>query len=229
MPIEAAVPTNAITGRNIGWLVVVGRLRDSVTLDSARSGMDLVVRRLDRKFWNKEDRRVVVGPLTEHIVGGVRRPLVALFAAVSLLLLVGCTNIAGLLLTRSTERSREIAVRAALGASRSNLVRQILIEILPATIGGAAAGFVLSHWLVRFLVSGRGLELPPGVEVATDYVMLWRRSGPVVSDSRRLRTGSGRRSCRKRPPLARRTAARDAGRRRQPTRPHARSRSSSRS
>jgi putative ABC transport system permease protein len=163
---------NAITGRNIGWLVVVGRLRDSLTLDTARSGMDLVVRRLDRKYWNKEDRRIVVGPLTEHIVGGVRRPLVALFAAVSLLLLVGCTNIAGLLLTRSTERSREIAVRAALGASRARLVHQILIELLPATLGGAAAGFVLSHWIVRFLVSGRGLELPPGVEVATDYVML---------------------------------------------------------
>jgi predicted permease len=171
-PIEAAVPTNAITKRNIGWLLVVGRVRDGVTLDTVRAAMDVIVRRLDRKHWNGEDRRIVVGPLTEHIVGGIRRPLVALFAAVILLLLVGCTNIAGLLLTRSTERRREIAVRTALGASRARLVRQTLIEIMPAALGGAVAALVLSHWIVRFLVSSRGLELPPGVEVATDYAAL---------------------------------------------------------
>jgi predicted permease len=169
IPIEPAVPSNAITGRNVGWLTVVGRLRDGATFDAARAAMDVVVRRFDRKHWNEEDRRIVVGSLTEHILGGIRRPLVALFAAVILLLLVGCTNIAGLLLARSTERRRAIAVRTALGASRVRLARQTLIEIMPVALGGAAAGFVLSHWIVRFLVSGRGLDLPPGVEVATDY------------------------------------------------------------
>jgi putative ABC transport system permease protein len=172
IPIEPAVPSNAITGRNIYWLIVVGRLRGAVTLDTARAAMDVVVRRLDRRHLNEEDRRIVAGPLTEHILGGIRRPLVALFAAVILLLLVGCTNIAGLLLTRSTERRREIAVRTALGASRMRLARQSLIEIMPVALGGAAAGFVLSFWIVQFLVSGRGLELPSGVEVATDYAAL---------------------------------------------------------
>ena len=110
--------------------------------------------------------------LTDSLTGDVRRPLFVLLAAVGLLLLVGVTNVAGLQLTRATTRRRELAIRAAIGASAGRVIRQLLIESTVLGLIGGAAGFALAWWLLRAAPSILPADFPRVVDVAV--------SGPVV-------------------------------------------------
>jgi len=134
------------------FLRVLGRLKPGVTLAQARADLDAVARRLTQEFpQSNTGVGVTIVALPEHVVGDVRVPLLIMLGVVAFLLLMVCANIGNLLLARASAREREFAVRAALGASRVRLLRQMLAEsVLLSAIGGAA-GLALAYLGVEAL------------------------------------------------------------------------------
>ena len=131
--------------REATWFTAIGRLKPGVTLAQARDNLMTVQSNLARQF-PKPDAEIVprVELLKESTVGGVRRSLWILFGSVSVLLLIACTNIAALLMSRSTSRQQEIAVRFSLGASRASVAAQQLAEVLVLAVVGAALGLAVA-------------------------------------------------------------------------------------
>ena len=125
----------------------VARLKDGVTLEEAQSRLDALVASLERAFPadypQQSGWRVRVVPLKQVLVGNVRQSLILLLAAVTLVLLIACVNVANLLLARASTRTREIAIRQALGAGQPRLVRQLLTESLSLSVMGGIAGMAL--------------------------------------------------------------------------------------
>jgi putative ABC transport system permease protein len=107
----------------------------------------------------------VVQDFRAAVVGELRRPLLLLFGSVAFVLLIACANVSNLLIARSAERRREIAVRASLGASRGRLVRAQLVEVGLLAASGAAAGFLLAYWTRDLLVAFAGEDLPRHAEI----------------------------------------------------------------
>jgi len=134
------------------WLQVIGRLKAGVEPGEAQAEMDAIASALERQY---PDANAGIGvrlvPMHEEIVGDVRRPLLILLGAVAFVLLIACANVANLLLTRAASRQKELAIRAALGARRSRLVRQMLVESLVLAGAGGAAGLVLAAWGIQAL------------------------------------------------------------------------------
>jgi predicted permease len=131
--------------RENGWFTTFGRLKPGVRLEQARANLTSVQANLGRQF-PKTDAGIgaSVEPLKEATVAGVRRSLWILFGSVSLLLLIACTNIAALLLSRAAERQHEISVRFSLGASRASVAAQLLTEVLVLALAGAALGLAIA-------------------------------------------------------------------------------------
>lgn len=131
--------------RELTWFNAIGRLKPGVSMAQAHANLMNVQAQLGRQF-PKTDASLAVAmePLKETAVGGVRRSLWMLFGSVSLLLLIACTNIAALLLARTTEREREISVRFSLGASRASVVAQLLTECFVLAIAGSALGLFVA-------------------------------------------------------------------------------------
>jgi len=141
------------------YLSVAGRLKPGVTVAAAEAEMKAVGERFRRANpkWMQPDESVAVVPMRDAVVGDVRVALLVLSGAVALVLLIACANVASLLLARASGRQRELAIRAAVGATRVRMIRQMLTEsVVLATLGGLL-GFALGAWGVRAL-----LELVPG-------------------------------------------------------------------
>jgi putative ABC transport system permease protein len=140
-------PSGTETARNrtLEWYTGVGRLKPGVTPERARAELAIVQGQLQQQYPETDaDIGVRVVPLKDTVVGGIGTSLWMLFAAVSVLLLIACTNIAALLLTRATQREHEIAVRSSLGASRVTIVMQLLSETAVLAAAGAVGGLFVA-------------------------------------------------------------------------------------
>jgi predicted permease len=156
-----------IHSRDANSLRIFARLAPGVTLAAARSEMALTSARLEARFPGT-NRGVRVTPLKENVVGPIEAPLQMALGAVAFVLLIACTNVAHMLLARTSERQKEIAIRTALGAARSRIVSQMLAEsLLIATLGGVC-GLVLALWGTRALVALGPRQLPRLDTVAVD-------------------------------------------------------------
>jgi len=150
-------------------LCVMARLKPNVSLRQAQADLDRIAMNLQRLYpGDDKGMGVVVVPLAQHVVSDLRGALFALLAAIGLLLLITCANIANLLLTRAVARAKEISLRVALGASRSRIIRQLLTESLVLTAAGSLLGLLLAYAVTPVMVRHLPAALPRSDEVAVD-------------------------------------------------------------
>jgi len=154
-------------------LHVVGRLRDGVSIERAQARMDQITASLaaETPRWFT-DRVAKVEPLHQFVTRGVRTWMVMLLGVVSFVLLIACVNLANLMLVRATTRTRELGIRAALGASRWDLSRVLLLESLILSLTGAAFGAVVAWWGIDALRSAIPAEVPRAATIAVDMRVL---------------------------------------------------------
>jgi predicted permease len=151
----------------------IGRLKPGVTLEQARADMEQINRSLAATYPDADHGiGTTIVPMKEEIVGDVRLFLLVLLGAVGFVLLLACVNAASLLLARSAARSREFAVRTALGASRGRIIRQLLTESLLLGIAAGALGLLPAFWGMRAALKLLPAALPRAEEIGLDFRVL---------------------------------------------------------
>jgi predicted permease len=162
------------SGRNLP--TAIARLKPGLTIEAAQSRVDALVASLREQFPGdypmQAGWRVRLVPLKESVIGNVRQTLILLLGAVALVFLIGCVNIANLLLARGSTRARELAIRRALGAGQARLTRQLLTESLLLSLFGGAAGLVILFWAKDFLIRFVPESLPRLNEVSINWTVL---------------------------------------------------------
>jgi putative ABC transport system permease protein len=161
VPFATYAPPAVMADRGTRGFAPIARLKRGVTLAAARAEMDGIARQLERAYPDTNEKRgIEVSPLDVEMVGALRPALAMLMIAVAFVLLIACANVANLLIARSEARRREIAVRAALGAGRGRLARQLITESCVLTGIGAIAGLAVAHEAVTLLVAQSPVTFP---------------------------------------------------------------------
>jgi putative ABC transport system permease protein len=168
-----AFSADDLTSRGSHFLTVLGRLAPGVTPSGAQAEMAAIVARLAREHPEEDAGYTVeVKPLHDVVTGGVRPALLVLLGAVSFVLLIACANVANLLLARAATRQRELAVRAALGASRRRLMGEMLADGLPLALAGGLVGVLLALWGTDLAVAAIPDGLPRVGQIRVDGMAL---------------------------------------------------------
>jgi putative ABC transport system permease protein len=164
---------SALINRGSHFLSVVGRLKPGAQIRQVEAELSAIAARLSKQYpdTNMNFTSVAVATLHSDIVGDVRPALIILLGAVALVLLIACANVANLLLARAASRSREIAIRTALGASRLRVIRQLLCESLLLALMGGTAGLLLAWWGVDLLGAAGPQGLPHISQVKVNFTV----------------------------------------------------------
>jgi putative ABC transport system permease protein len=169
-PIELKDPE---TNRDVQYFQAIARLKSGVTMAQAAEDLHNVGADIQQKHGDTSGGRDVrIQPIRETLVGDIRDALMLIQGAVGLVLLIACANVSSLLIARATGRRRELAIRAALGASRGQLIRQLLTESLVLGMAGGITGLLMSSWLVTVLVSLLPSSVPRADAIALDTTVL---------------------------------------------------------
>jgi predicted permease len=165
----------------------VARLKPGVSFERASALMKLLTDRIKSnqtrigEYGRDSAWGMFIVPITDFIAGNTKTPLLVLLGAVGFVLLIACSNIAGLMLARSSGRAREVAVRAALGATRWHLVRQMMAECLVLAAGGAIAGLALAYGGIRGIVALAPATVPIALDVRLDPFVLLFTAGAAIA------------------------------------------------
>ena len=173
LPMAFKPDETANDARGGHYISVVGRLKPGVTVAQARAELEVLASQLAKQYPDSNKGwGIFMMPIQDYTVRDVKPVLYTLLGAVGCVLLIACANLANLLLARATARSREISIRAALGAGRARLIRQLLTESVVLAVGGGIAGVILARWGLYALLALAPTSLPRISDIHLDSTVL---------------------------------------------------------
>jgi len=173
VPAMAVLDDEDIAERGSRWFPAIARLKHGANREQAQAELDVISKQLQKAYPNTNEKRAVeVAPLVNEVFGEIRPALLVILGAVGFVLLIACANVASLLLARAEARNREIAIRAALGASRRDLLRQLGAEVSTLSFAGGLLGLLVAQWGIAGLMAASPVEFPTYVKVHIDEVVI---------------------------------------------------------